>query len=1257
MSMIFCHLMLLAALLELSSVRASCESFNSTSSTIDEFLKRSDLKCMMIAKNATLSSVVSFENVASLSISGATVGLVTVTCVGNSGLSFRKVSNLMLENLKFVECGIYVESTSTNTSSDPPNHTNWTITTAIYIADSHNVTLRQVDIVNSHGVGLVIFNTGGTIKISYCRFIGNCLSPTCSHENENHSYPGGGGLHIELIPLQPPVINNSNYFVQDCYFEANVATSPVAYASDGTSQYYGRGGGLFIGLAGQTMNNSFLIDNCTFKENMAVWGGALAMYMVNQVQQSHILLHNCHLEDNSSPMHGGGGALIALSKVHTDKLHNDSIVFKNCHFTGNQAIFGGGLEFAGFLGSSALSLIHFMNCTFDRNKANSSAAVDITPLQKPGVTTGLQIHFTSCEFVGNRVIDNLTPIQNNTATQFKSGTGTFSVLYLDVTFLERVVFKDNSGTALFVIAGYVSFEQGIEAIFANNHGHNGGAIALMASSIMTVKKNSSFTFDSNTAVRSGAAIFALSAGLHQLHRLVVTTCFFGNCADCSDSVVFYFAKNQAGIGGNSSVIYSDNLPACAAQCSTSVVSTEEISADTVFSCVGKFNFCEHCEQGTCCNCSSSATGKIRGLPDQFKIGNSVPIPVFPGQNFDLSLNVSDEIGNTLSSSYYVTHVGNSSMVQIDQDSVYVTNNSARINAIPPIDTTISLRRLGFYDLQLRINVSILECPPGYALNSRHQCSCRDDQDEEWYRGVLCKDGARIVHGKWMGYMGTNHSPVHLYTSLCPYGFCTYNITNNSLFSSSYPLSVNSAELERFICMPSREGRACGKCVDGFSVYFNSPQFTCNVDNNSCQYGWLLYILSDLVSLTFVYVVVVVILNWSFTSGLVNGFIFYAQVIDTLVVNANGINGLKPSETWLIVLNEMYLFIYNSFNLEFFGVEKLSFCLWPGAGILDVLVMKYVTIVYAFVLVLGTVFVLNRFKLCCKCACFKSQKSVEDNHIIHGLSAFFISCYVLCMRVTFLILTPTHLEGFQSRYSRYNLVYYSGHLDYFRGKHLYYAIPALLCAVVVLIPVPIALLVYPLFLKLFALCGWAESKTVKCLSVPFEKAKPLLDSFQSSYKDNFRFVAGLLFIYRTLILFSYAASVGYGQFYVALAIQLTVMIILHFIMQPHQVHCHNILDVLLFSNLAAINSLSLYKLGISYQHNPSSALYIKAASILQLVLIYIPLAVVLVWGIAKFALTLKRRVKPKVKSLMSREPFSELDYSSYEQRSIRLASFN
>ena len=1146
------------------------------------------------------------------------------------------------------------------------NICNWKIKTAIYVVDSFDVTVQSIDMQESCGVGMVFLNTGGNVSITNSTFSDNRVCSDIPNPNTDYEYPGGGGLHIELVPCgskacRKPPMTNTHYEIVHCHFDGNTASAPLgfktAYPSNGATQYYGRGGGLFIGLAGDTHSNLFLIRHCKMKENSAVWGGAIALYVIDHVHDSSITIYNCTLEENSSPQYGGGGAVIRYETAHTDMSLLNSITFMRCDFLRNKAIFGGGLEFVG--GSvvhNDSSLIHFLDCTFTGNQANSSAALDITAIRQSVFLTGLKIHFTNCTFTENQVVDNLTPIQNNTATQVKSGTGTFTVLYFEVRFLDRVVFENNTGTALYVVAGSINFEENIEANFLGNSGYNGGAIALVASSVMIVSKNSSFIFSNNIATRSGAAIFSLNLGIHQLHKVVVTMCFIG-CADsgCNGSVNFYFSGNKAGVSNTNGIIFSDNLPACSAYCNQ--IMHQNLDVKRIFSCIGSLHFCEYYQDSECFNCSASAHGKVRGLADRFVTGGKTPLLVFPGQSFDLLLNVSDEVGNSLMNNYYVASVDDSSAF-VEPESLYVVNNSVRIGGISPVNTTLTLRRQGFYDFQLRINISVLECPPGYALNQKQHCSCKDEFDSEYYTGVLCMVyGARIVHGKWIGYISDNQSPKNLHTSLCPIGFCAYNIVNSSEFSSSYLLPTNSSELERFVCAPTREGRACGKCVDGFSVYYHSPQFTCSTTNNSCRYGWFLYIVSELVPITVVYFILVVILNVSFTSGLVNGFIFYAQVVDTLVINANGINGLIPSETWIRVLIETFSFTYNSFNLEFFSLEQLSFCLWSGAGILDVLVMKYATIVYAFILVLGTVFVLNRVTLTCKCTHRSRLRKLEGrNHIIHGLTAFIILCYVQCMRVSFLILTPTHLEGFKSNYSRYHMVYYSGHLDYMKGKHLFYALPALACVLVFLIPIPVTLLVYPLFLKVFSVCGYAESKTVKYLSVPFEKAKPLLDSFQSSYKDSCRFVAGLFFVYRALILLLYAVSIGYGQFYVAIGVQMIVMIILHFVMQPHQIHLHNILDVLVFANLAAINSLSLYKFGISYQHDSASAFYVKVASIMQLILIFTPLVVVQSWPVIKLVLALKRKVKPKPRSLMSGS-LSDIDYSSYDHRPIRLASFN
>lgn len=89
----------------------------------------------------------------------------------------------------------------------------------------------------------------------------------------------------------------------------------------------------------------------------------------------------------------------------------------------------------------------------------------------------------------------------------------------------------------------------------------------------------------------------------------------------------------------------------------------------------------------------------------------------------------------------------------------------------------------------------------------------------------------------------------------------------------------------------------------------------------------------------------ILFNIKVTSGAANGFIFYCQVVSTLVVSSYRKEKYLPSQ--LNILMEVYLFIYRSFNMEFFVHNRLSFCLWKGATTLDIIAFTYVTIFLCF----------------------------------------------------------------------------------------------------------------------------------------------------------------------------------------------------------------------------------------------------------------------------------------------------------------------
>ena len=378
-------------------------------------------------------------------------------------------------------------------------------------------------------------------------------------------------------------------------------------------------------------------------------------------------------------------------------------------------------------------------------------------------------------------------------------------------------------------------------------------------------------------------------------------------------------------------------------------------------------------------------------------------------------------------------------------------------------------------------------------------------------------------------------------------------------------------------------------------------------------------------------IIVMIFNINFTSGAINGFLFFAQVLDTLAVDANGTVDL-PKGVYL--LTQVYQFIYRFFNLEFFGIDSLSFCLWKGATTLDILTFKYVTVAYDLVLVVATIMLMNICS-CCFYRVFPCLKPrVVKNSVIHGLSAFLVMCYTQCTLVSLRILTRIYLEGLKTRQA---VVFYSGDINYFSKQHIMYAIPALIClATVVAIP-PTLLLLYPAAWRILAVCHINnETKYIGRVLTMIERFKPILDSFQSCFKDDFRFFAGLYFIYRMSAQVTYVA-ISLTHFYTAVEIQVVIMLMLHASVQPYEKRWHNIVDAFLLADLAAINALTMFIYSLATGGKVRACDNgITIAAYIQLILIFLPLVYIAVYILIQLVMKLKSVLKGNRETTPSRE---------------------
>ena len=368
----------------------------------------------------------------------------------------------------------------------------------------------------------------------------------------------------------------------------------------------------------------------------------------------------------------------------------------------------------------------------------------------------------------------------------------------------------------------------------------------------------------------------------------------------------------------------------------------------------------------------------------------------------------------------------------------------------------------------------------------------------------------------------------------------------------------------------------------------------------------------------------------------------------MFIDANGLISFHPI---VGALTSAYLFIYRMFNLNFFTLDQLSFCLWKGANTLDVLAIKYVTIIYSLLLVFTTTLLM---KVCNttylrknKVFRLTSRDSVKGT-MIHGFSTFFVICYTQCAKVTLFLLIPSRIYsvGTPMKHNDTKVVFYAGDQMYFYSNHMKYAILALVIGIVlVLIPLML-LLIYPLCYRVFALLGVEEScfVIVLCKVAPLEKMKPLFDSFQGCYKDKYRFFAGLYFLYRFVALISFLALDSLTKFYIALEIQLILMLTLQATTYAYRKRWHNVLDTVLFANLAIINALTMLNLNLIASDD--NLLTVNILSGIQVFLIILPTVYILCIACSTIVMRIKNKRNNTKKEEDVTDTLGLIDYREY-----------
>ena len=807
---------------------------------------------------------------------------------------------------------------------------------------------------------------------------------------------------------------------------------------------------------------------------------------------------------------------------------------------------------------------------------------------------------------------------------------------LNIQLKDEVGFIQNNYSALHLFSSILTIASNSKVVFKENTGYQGGGIHMEGFSSIYLNDNISLIFDSNRAAVKGGAIYHLTPV--DPRRFNVRNCFVnyeGHITDVSQrNIRLNFTNNFIGDPSQKiqQCIYTFSAIPCYGINHSDILTALNSKANFIFT-----------------NGVSNET--IGTAVSNFSIVGELPDVLIPGIEMLLNISVVNDNGIAVEPPIYNVRVetvkGN---ISIDPAYFIVSNNKIKVYGSAGSKGKIKLGLIDQPKLGLRFNFTLSNCQPGYVIleSGLQMCHCSANTKESQYLGIRrcnhTSNEASLTYGYWAGYIKkelVNCSTSYFRTSNCPKGYCRNKIEYYDGDEISLPHSTN--ELSDIICNNNRHGVICALCKNGTSVHSHTQStFLCKEETH-CNLGILFFILSQIIPVTVLFLIVI-LFDIQLTTGALNGFLFYAQIFDTLSLNAdNFITFPKATQRLLKALN----FIVSIFNLKFFNLPTFSYCLFKGANSLDVIAFDYVTVVYSLLLIVFTVVIMNLKcnKLNRLLQKLKGKRVHLSQSIIHGLSGFLVMCYARTTTSTLQLLTPTWLHD-EGPKALEVVVYYYGEVKYFHGIHLKYAIPALFALIFMTLLPPLILLLYPLCYKVLALFRLQESKLTRiiCRVIPLEKFKPFFDSFQGTFKDNHRYFAGLYFVYRLVPLIIYTVT-SKIDFFFYFEIQLILMLVVHAYAQPHKEKRHNRLDLYILTIFLILNSITSY----NYQwtvNQLDARKIIPVFSTIQIILAYSPLAIMILY----FFVTLKSRTC--IKDL--KDKFRRQKKDAYDRSALSLS---
>ena len=965
-----------------------------------------------------------------------------------------------------------------------------TVGGVIFIFNSGSVTITNAMFSKNSAVrGGVMLTSGTPLNIANSTFTNNSAAVY------------GGVMRTSgtlLLNITSSTFTNNSAAVHGGVMYSNLGRSSFIIINSSFLENGATGGGVIFVFNG----GSVTITNAMFTKNSAVRGASAVIF----ASISSLNIINSSFCANNADSYGGIMSIVDSTTTYiTDGIFDNNL--------GSLYIFSSNITFSGYT--------RFQNGKESSNKMPTKDAFT-EPRPEGGAVTSLlsTVIFTGINsFSSNRarhggailateskiIMYGETTIANNTATN--GGGGGISLQQSDLEIKGSCVVSGNDavrGGGIHATSSTVAVHEPSTLQFTSNQAENGSGVYLEVDSKLNVLKTRFdkddrhlLTFSGNHADYGGAIYVAddTNAGA----CLPNNECFFQtltiNLLKSSQAA----KKTDLIFSGNTANKQGANLfGGLLDRCIPSPFSEVYLTLRTNYSGI---SYLENISNATALDTISSlpiqicfCNSDVNGLSEPDCSYQPPTIKVKKGEAFTVPLVAVDQVNHSVDASIINSLSSQDGGFSEGQQTQSVGKNCSNVtfNVFSPHNSeTIQLFADGpcgsstLSTQHLYIEFSECTCPVGFQpLDSDIRCGC--DCDSKLSPHITScnsttKSLVRVNTNSWITHINDTDPPGYVIYPNCPLDYCQPQTENVSM-------NLNLPDGSDAQCAYNRSGVLCGGCQKHLSLSLGSSRCL------SCHSHWpavLIVILLAAIVAGILLVTALLALNMTVAVGLINGFIFYANI-----VAANSAIFFPSSEPSFPTVFVAWL------NLDI----GINVCFFDGLDAHSKTWLQLAFPVYIISLVIIMIIVSEYSP--------RFAGLIGKRDPVATLATLILLSYAKLLSVTITALSFAVLDYPDG--SRETVWLPDGNVPYFRGKHVTLVLVALL---IILVGVPYTILLL-LWQWLVRAPEWKVFKWTRNT-----KFNAFISVYHAPYNSKYRYWTGLLLLVRVVLYITASVTVS------------------------------------------------------------------------------------------------------------------------------------